>query len=168
MPVSDCQSGLSIAMRVGSVFRSFVLHGARPHDRSADFVCPDFHGARHLGRPSGCYQFPRTSFRSIVIVALCPATTAGLLPAWNHKPITAHACTCHAIISRHIMALHFICLYVITAFSLLPSFLMASCRWSYPKPYGKIKPADLYEIPAIYIYAHGGSRQQEANAVTLS
>ena len=57
-----------------------ALPGARPHDRSADFVCPDFHGARHLGRPSGCYQFPRTSFRSFVIVALGPATTAGLLP----------------------------------------------------------------------------------------
>ena len=73
------QTYCQIAMRVGSGFRSFVLPGAEPHDRSADFVCPDFHGARHLGRPSGCYQFPRTSFRSFVIVALGPATTAGLL-----------------------------------------------------------------------------------------
>ena len=65
-----------------------ALPGARPHDRSADFVCPDFHGARHLGRPSGCYQFPRTSFRSIVIVALCPATTAGLLTDRIPQPLS--------------------------------------------------------------------------------
>ena len=49
-------------------------------------MCPDFHGARHLGRPSGCYQFPRTSFRSFVIVALGPATTTGLLTAGEAHP----------------------------------------------------------------------------------
>lgn len=40
-------------------------------------MCSEFHGAPNLVGSSGCYQFPRTSFRSLVIVALCPATTTG-------------------------------------------------------------------------------------------
>ena len=51
-------------------------------------ICSDFHGAPNLVGPSGCYQFPRTSFRSFVIVALCPATTAGLLTAGIHQPLS--------------------------------------------------------------------------------
>ena len=105
------QTYCQIAMRVGSGFRSFVLPGAEPHDRSADFVCPDFHGSAAF-RPSErllpvpANVFPFNCHRGAFALNTTASFAAGLEPQ-------THNSACLYMPCNHITAHYGIAFYLL-------------------------------------------------------